>query len=281
MKKKTSLLKNLKRSKKAVSPAISMMIITATTVVLVLITQNYAYQVLRRQQGSSEFDAVKRSFIAFDDALRDASIHQYGARSARFTITYGELILFPNDDTYGLTLQVNITDYQGVSYSTKTGYIKYSLSTDYLTYEEGYQSYLFGSNTTLTTGTTQTYGRALITQDSTNINIILTYGVRAMKTNTINVIVGNNTLSVSYIEIFITKIVITNHSAIVGDFDLTAKSTINTTSYGGDDNYGYVVTDNQCDITVQLGSESTTSTIQINSDRVVFNFVIAEIRITT
>jgi len=281
MEKKTSLIKNLKRSKKAVSPAISMVIITATTVVLVLITQNYAYQVLRRQQGSSEFDAVKRSFITFDDALRDASIHQYGARSARFTITYGELKLFPNDETYGLTLQVNVTDYQGVSYSTTTGYIKYSLSTDYLTFEEGYQSYLFGSNTTLTTGTTQSYGRALITQDSSKVNIILSYGVRAMKTITVNVVVGNDTLSVSYIEIFITKIIIASYSTIVGDFDLTAKSTINTISYGGDDGYGYVVADSQCDIAVQLGSENTTSTIQINSDRVVFNFVIAEIQVTT
>ncbi len=274
-------LKFLKRSKKAVSPAISMVIITATTIVLILVTQNYAYQVLRRQEGSSEFSAVKRSFITFDDALRDASVHQYGTRSARFTITYGELILFPNDATYGLNLRVNVTDYENVSYSTRTGYVKYSISTDYITFTEGYQSYLFGNNSTLTTGSSQSYSRALITQDSSNVNIILTYGVKAMKTTTVNVVIGEQPATVSYIEIFITKIIISSYTSIVGDFDLKAKSTITTISYGGLDDYGYEVTNNQCNISVQLGNDSTSATIPITSDRVVFNFVIAEIQVST
>jgi len=274
-------LKFLKRSKKAVSPAISMVIITATTIVLILVTQNYAYQVLRRQEGSSEFSAVKRSFITFDDALRDASVHQYGTRSVRFTITYGELILFPNDATYGLNLRVNVTDYENVSYSTRTGYVKYSISTDYITFTEGYQSYLFGNNSTLTTGSSQSYSRALITQDSSNVNIILTYGVKAMKTTTVNVVIGEQPATVSYIEIFITKIIISSYTSIVGDFDLKAKSTITTISYGGLDDYGYEVTNNQCNISVQLGNDSTSATIPITSDRVVFNFVIAEIQVST
>ena len=49
-----------------------MVIITAVTAILVLVSGNYAYQVLERQQGASEFDAVRKSFLAFED--RDMSV---------------------------------------------------------------------------------------------------------------------------------------------------------------------------------------------------------------
>jgi len=264
-----------------VSYTISAVIITITTITLVLVTSSYAYQILEQQRGMSEFDVAKKSILAFDDAVRDVAWDLKGARSTRFTVKYGQLELMPDNDVHGLPLVVNVTGYSDASYSSYTGYVKYSMSTRYVTFGNGYLSYILGDNKTVVTKGTESFGRALIEQESGWVNIILNYRVRAMKTSTVNVTQGSEEVRVSYVDIWIIKMKITSSSTNIGNLDLTARSSsITTISYGGSEGNGYTVVGGVCDILVQLGNESSTASISLDGEKVVFNFVIAEIEIS-
>ncbi len=155
--------------------------------------------------------------------------------------------------------------------------MKYSISTNYVTFGNGYQSYILGDNKTVVTKGTESFGRALIEQETGWVNLILDYRVRAMETSTVNV--GGQ--QVSYVDIWIIKMKITSWSTYTGNLDLTARSyNITTFSRGGSEGNGYTVVGGQCNIHVQLGNESDTATISLNGEKVVFNFVIAEIEIS-
>jgi len=230
----------------------------------------------------SEFEVAKKSILAFDDAARDVAWDLEGSRSVRFTVEYGNLELMPDDDVRGLPLVVNVTDYPSASYSSRTGYVKYSMSTKYVTFGNGYQSYILGDNKTVVTKGTESFGQALIKQESGWVNIPLKYRVRVMKTSTVNVTQGGQQVPVSYVDILIIKMKIASWSSYVGDIDLIARSSdITTISYGGSEGNGYDVLGDQCNICVQLGNESDTATIPIDGQKVVFNFIVAEIKVST
>jgi len=266
MRVKKSPFKRLRKNKKAASPAISMVIITAVTVVLVLVTGNYAYQVLERQRGASEFETVKKSILAFDDAVRDVAWDRGSSRSARFTANYGHLELVPDL----LPLVINVTNYQNVSYSTNTGYVRYSISTNYITFGNGYESYILGDNKTVVSAGTESFGRALVKQEPGWVNIILNYRVRAVRTSVVN--------GVNYVDILIIRIDVTKLSMYTGDFDLVARNIGITTKSSGI----YDVTGNNCTVSVSLGGQSSYVTIDlVPNGEVVFNFVVAEVQVTT
>ncbi|MBE0520382.1 hypothetical protein IBX35_05005, partial [Candidatus Bathyarchaeota archaeon] len=179
MRVKKSPFKRLRKNKKAASPAISMVIITAVTIVLVLVAGSYAYQTLERQQGASEFETVKKSILVFDDAVRDVAWDLGGSRSARFTINYGGLEIMPNNAEKGLPLDVSVAEYPDARYSDYTGYIRYSISTNYITFGNGYESYILGDNRTVVSAGTENLGQALIKQESGQVIITLGYRVQA------------------------------------------------------------------------------------------------------
>jgi len=257
---------SLTKNRKAASPAISMVIITAVTIVLVLVTGSYAYQVLERQRGASEFETVKKSIIAFDDAVRDVAWDRSGVRSARFTVDYGHLELVPDM----LPLNVTVMGYPA-NYVTSTAYVRYSISTNYITFGDGYQSYILGNNKTIISGSTEGFGRALIKQESNNVNILLNYRVRAVRTSVFNV---SGTL-VNYIDILIIKINVAKWSMYIGDFDLVAKNIdISTNSSGPYDVNG------DCVIFASLSGLTSSSTIDLElGTKVVFNFVVAQVEV--
>lgn len=265
-----------------VSYAISAVIITVTTITLVIVASTYAYQILERQRGMSEFDIAKKSILAFDDAVRDVAWDLKGSRSVRFTVEYGNLELMPNNPVKGLPLVVNVTDYPDASYSSYTGYVKYSMSTNYVTFGYGYQSYILGSNKTVVTKGTESIGRALVKQESGWVDLTLDYRVRAMEASAVNVTQGGQQVRVSYVDILIIRMKIASWSTNFGDFDLKARSSnITTISYGGSDDHGYTVMDDACNIRVQLGNESDTAIIPLTGDRVVFNFIVTEVEVST
>ena len=264
-----------------VSYTISAVIITITTITLVVVASSYAFQILEQQRGASEFDVAQKSILAFDDAVRDVAWDLKGSRSSRFTVKYGQLELMPNDAVHGLPLVVTVTDYSDASYSGYTGYVKYSISTKYVTFGSGYQSYILGDNKTVATKGTESFGRALIEQESGWVNLILNYRVRTMKTSTVNVTQDSEEVRVSYVDIWIIKMKITSWSTYIGNLDLTARSyNITTISRGGSEGNGYTVVGGECNIRVQLGNESDTATISLDGDKVVFNFVIAEVQVS-
>lgn len=262
----------LRRSKKAVSPAISMVVITAVTVVLVLVAGAYAYQVLERQRGASELEAVKKSFITFDDAVRDVAWDKSGVRSTRFTVKYGLLEVVSDSAVEGLPINVTVDEFPNANYSGYTGYLRYNLSTYYVTFGDGYKSYIFGDEKTVISKSTENFGVALIEQSSNRVSLALYYRVRAMTTSVVNV----NGMNVSYVEILIIKITATNWSAYTGDFDLLAKSMNVTTKP-----YFVSLPRPECHVSVSLGESTSSMPLSLKSNDVVFNFVIAEVKVGT
>ncbi len=244
---------------------------TVTAITLTVVAASYAYQILEQQRGATEFDVARKSILAFDDALENIAWKPQASRSARFTVDYGQLELIPN-----VRLIVNVTDYLNASYSDWTGYIRYSTKTKYANFGEGYQSYFLGNNRTLSNGA-GSYGRASIEQKSGWVTINLTYGVRAMKTSTINL---NDTL-INYVDIWITKIDIAKWSTYIGDFDLKARcldvETFSTPAYDVNGE------NRNCNVTAQLGIEPLNWTLirlDDDADQVVFNFVVATVQVS-
>ena len=270
-------MKNRKRSlfsnQRGGSYAISATIITAATIALVLVTTLYTYQILDEQSGAAEFDAVTKSVLIFDDAIRDVAWDRKSARSARFTIGYGQLGLRPNSTWLGLPLVVNVTSYPNLSYSTYTGFVRYSIHSKYVNLGEGYGYYLLGDNVSLISDGTASFGRAFVEQKENWVNLTLSYRVRAMRTTVVEV--GENT--VNYVDITIVKLVVPQWSTAIHDFDLTARNLgLNTTSFGP-----YDVSGGGCSIQATLGSSTTEIAVDLVPGKVVFNFVVAEVQVST
>ncbi len=267
------MTRRISKNKRAASPAISTVIITAVTVVLVLITGTYANQVLERQRGSAELETVKKSILSFDDAIRDVAWDRDSSRSVRFTVNYGDLRLLPD----ALTLAVSVQGYQNASYSSTTGYVRYSISTSYVTMGEGTVIYLLGSSDTVSTESTGSAGRVCSAQTGSWINTTLSYGVKAMKIYTVQV----NQTSVSYVDIWIVKLKMPSARSYINDFSLVARSpNITSISYGGADGSGYNVIGGQCTINVQIGNDSSSVTIPLDGSKVVFNFLVSEVNVS-
>ena len=265
---KKSPYNRLRKNKKAASPAISMVIITAITVVLVLVTGNYAYQVLERQQGASEFEIVKKSILVFDDAVRDVAWDLGGSRSARFTVNYGQLRLVPAGM---LVVNASVGD-NYISENVSTAFIRYSISNRYVNLGHGYPAYLFGNASHIVTSTVDSFGRALIEQTSGWVDITLGYRVRVMRTSVVKV--GNNT--VNYVNILMIKITVLGSSTYIGDFDLAARNTGITTK-----SYGPYNTTGTCNVLVNIGGSNSSVPMNLEpGEKVVFNFVIAEVQVS-
>ncbi|MEM2103942.1 MAG: hypothetical protein QW717_03525 [Candidatus Bathyarchaeia archaeon] len=287
MKSKKTRQNSFKKEGKAVSPAISAVIITAVTIVLVLVAGNYAYQVLERQRGASELEAVKKSFISFDDAVRDVAWDKSGARSARFTLNYGSLEVIPANAQKGLLINVTVDEYpyNDAKYIDYTGYLRYNISTNYVTFGDKYKSYMLGDDKAAISKGTENFGVALIEQRSKWVSITLCYRVRVMRTSVVEVHTTNGDYTVNYVEILIIKIVTSKWYTYIGDFDLVARNVAITTKTSRD----YDVAGKQkCNVSVSVGC-LTNSRIPVDLDpgtldkpgKVVFNFVVAEVYLGT
>lgn len=257
--------------KRAVSPAISMVIITAATIVLVLVTSSYAYQVLERQQASAEFNAVQKSFISFHDAVRDVAWDRGGSRVARFTVNSGSLELLPSG-----TLEIKVKNESNIvlaAYSCETAFIRYTLPTKYLTFGEGYEYYIIGNNESFVTSSSSTFGQALIKQEGSFVNITLNYGIQVLTSSPPTLING---VPVSYVDILVIKIGIPKRTAYVGEFDLTARN-LNIITYAS-----YVVNQQgNWTVTARLGEIEDTVNLKLAQGNAVINFVIAEVQVST
>jgi hypothetical protein len=258
-----------------VSYTISAVIMTLTTITLVIVASSYAYQILERQRGASEFEVAQKSILAFDDALENIAWKPKAARSARFTVDYGQLELIPSDHPAAKTLIVDVEDSNGshiTTYSAPTGFIRYSLRNKYVNFWEGYKSYILGNENLIVTNSTQSFGRVFIEQTSGWVNITLNYRVRAMRTSVITV----NGTKVNYVDIWIIKVNIGRWSTNIGNFDLKARClNVSTNTYGP-----YPI-GNKIEIEVQYGSESSGIEMEdLDPGKVILNFIVAEVGIT-
>lgn len=254
---------------KAVSHAISALIITAATAALVMAVATYAYYVLEQHRGGAEFEVAKKSILAFDDALQDAAWKLNASRATRFKIEFGNLLLIPNAITLNVTATIDSSDYPLESIST--GLIKYSISTQYISFGENYTTYILGDSDLVVTDSTKSLGRGFIEQKSPSVNIILNYRVRTMRTSYLNV---NGTM-VNYVSVWLIRVV-TNSASHINDFDLKAKSlSIQTNTIDP----GVNVTSN-CIISVESTSESSSATISLDPGKVIFSVIVAEVKVS-
>jgi hypothetical protein len=257
------------RQNKALSTAISAVIITAVTATLVMMVAIYAYSILEQQRGAAEFEVAKKSILAFDDALQDAAWKLNASRAARFKIEFGSLVLIP--DAMNLTVIATIDGVNHPLGSISTGVIRYSTSNRYITFGENYTSYVLGDSNLVVTDSTESLGRALIEQKPALVDITLNYRVRAMRTSYLNV----NGTWVNYVSVWLIRVV-TSSSTHLHDFDLKAKSLSIQTSTTDP---GVSVTSN-CVINVESDTESSSATISLDSGKVVFSVIVAEVRVS-
>ncbi len=102
-----------------------------------------------------------------------------------------------------------------------------------------------------------------------------------MKASTIETNQDSQMVHINNVDIWIIRMNITKSSTNIGDFDLKAKCLdVTTISYAGLDGNGYPVENEQCNIAVRLGGSALdTATIELDGDKVVFNFVIATVQV--
>jgi len=261
----------LLRNNKAVSYTISAMIITATTITLVLVASIYAYQILERQRGVAEFDVAKESILAYNDALENVAWKPQAARSARFTIEYGFLELIPNFGSLDVNATVGNSTYQ--LYSNTTGAIRYNIKNQYVTFENGYKSYLMGNESSLITESTGSYGIAVVEQQTGWVTITLFYRVRAMRTSVIEVS-GEN---VNYVDVWIIRLLISGWYSYVHDFDLKARCLQVQSQTLGPYN---VAQNGTSTITTRVGNLTSWASVPLTAGKVVFNVIVAEVQVS-
>jgi hypothetical protein len=245
---------------------------------LVIVASSYAYQLLDQQRGAAEFEVAEDSILAFDDALENIAWKPVAAQSARFTISYGQLELIPGSNPQAsptiIDIEKNYVSLLDQPYSVSSGFIRYSTSNRYVNFWEGYKSYILGDATLVITDGTESLGRAHVEQTSGWVNITLDYRVRAMKTSTVTV----NNVRVNYVNIWIVKLNIAEWSTYIHDFNLKARClNVSTTTYGP---YSVDATD-RVEIEVQRGSASSTVEIEdLETGKVVFNFILSEVKVS-
>ena len=269
-----SNLQSLRKDKKAASPAVSAVIITAATVVLVIVSSLYALQVLMRQEAQAEFGTAQNSLLAFDDALRDIAWDRDGSRSVRFTAKYGNMRLI--DD--GKSFSVNASGFKDAagldayfSQEFSTSVVKYQMPNSY-GLSESDSSYILGDSRPIVSSLSDSYGQALIVHESDITSITLNYRVRVSEGGAIQV--GSKT--VHYVDIFVIRLISGN--SIIGDtdFDLVCKNVGLTTNTSTE----YTL-NGPISIAAIGGSESDTVHLTLTGDSVVFNMIISEVKVST
>ena len=218
-------LKAKERSRSGVSPAISTVIVTAATVVLVLVASQYAYRIMEQNRGAAEFASAKKAMLKLNDSIWYVSDKPQTSRATQFTANYGEIMLVSN--ALNATVTVSVAG-NSKSYSVTSGLIRYRISTDYVTYGESYREYVLGNDTLIVTRGTEDLGRIVVEQQSGCVDVVLSYRFYVAKTFETTGSGGYYT----YVSVRIIKIQIPSGSIHKGELDVITKCLgLTTVSY--------------------------------------------------
>ena len=257
-------------NRKAASPAISMVIITAATVVMVLVASTYAFQLLIQQQASSEFSTVQKSILSFDDAVRDIAFDRGGSRSVRFTASFGNMLLLDGEKTFQIS-----EPSLGYNYQFTTAVVKYSMPYTLTSLSES--PYFIGDSKGIVSSLTESAGQAFVKQESGSANVFLNYRVRVNEEGTSTKLV-NSSIRINYVDIFVIRLTCATSSVGAGDFDLQCKNVgLSTTqsplyTVPGDGLITLSATVN--------GAASGDVNIDLTAgQKVIFNLIVAEVRV--
>ncbi len=252
---------NIKRNRKAASPAISMVIITAVTVMLVMVSSGFALQALERQQAAAEFDTLQKSILAFDDAVRDIAWDLGGSRSVRFTTNYGNMRLIASNRLFQIS--------GPFSYSFNTSIIQYQMPFAYMSLGNGYSSYILGNSSSVVSSLTDSFAQVLVKQEENFASIALNYRVRVSKEGPSVVVSGQ---PLTYVDILVIRLNSTSVAIGSGNFDLTAKNVGLTT-----ESFGPISVSAGGRIIVNSGG--TDSYVQLDAGKYMFNLIVADVQV--
>jgi hypothetical protein len=261
--------RQITKDKKAASPAISMVIITAATVVLVLVAGSFAVQVLDRQQAATEFNALQKSILALDDAVRDVAWKEGASRSVRFATGRGSF------RTASTTRFVEI-NFNGTLVGTpfQTSAITYVMSDSYITLESE-QSYILGDADPAVSSVSDSLGQVSLAHESGFASINLGYRLRVSNEGEYQV----KGVSTTYVNILIIELSSTDLSFVKGDFDLVAKNTgVNTISSNPFpiNSEGYY----PLNFSIDEGAQDFSLLIHLTEGQTIFNLIIGEVRVS-
>jgi hypothetical protein len=263
---------------RALSYAISAVIITGTTVMLVLVASIYAYQIMEQQKGLAEFEAAKKSIIVFNDGLENVAWKTKAVRATRFSIQYGYLQLIPDANSISINATVDgvLTPLSNSTFPGSTGVIKYWIETKYVTFGGNYESYVLGSPSSVVSEGMDSYGRAVIEQQPNWVSITLDYRVRVMRTAVIKV----NNVDTNYVDIWVIKVKmpVPHAWSYINEFDLKAScDSVQTVSYEIRD-----VSNQASVVSVRIGdaSDYQVPITLVTPGDVVFNVIISEVQVS-
>jgi hypothetical protein len=259
---KTKDCRNIKSNIKAASPAISMVIITAATVVLVLVSSIFALQALEHQQAAAEFDTVQKSVVAFDDAVRDIAWDLGGSRSVRFTTNYGNMRLIASNKAFQI-------DGPSFTRSFNTSLIQYQIPNSYLNLGRGYHSYILGDENTVISSLTESLAQVSINQEKNFYSLALNYRVRVSQEGPSTIVNGQ---FLTYVDILIIRLNSTGVTLASGDFDLTAKNIAITTETFGPTSVG-------AGDRITVNSGGVESYVHLDAGNYMFNLILSDVQV--
>jgi hypothetical protein len=258
--------KAFRKDKRGASPAISMVIITAATVVLVMISGSYGFLILERQKASAEFDVVAKSFLTLDDAVKDIAWDRGGSRSVRFTTSYyGALALLPDNRS----LQIQVAEYP-VTYTLSTGVVKYTVPTNYISFGDGYSSFMTGTDSSVVSSTSESFSQLVANQETGYLTLTLNYRVRVTEE-------GPYPLA-NYVDILMIRLNCTKLPYLTGEFDVVVRNVaVTTLPLGPFPAGGSVAT---FSVSADEGAENTVSVALNSGLPVIFNLIVADVRVS-
>ena len=260
--------RHIMTEKKAASPAISMVIITAATVMLVLVAGSFAVQVIDREQAATEFNALEKSILALDDAVRDVAWKEGASRSVRFATSRGSFL------TIATTRSVEIK-FNGEPLGTpiQTSIIKYVMSDSYITLESE-QSYILGDADPVVSSVGDSLGQVSLVQESGFASINLGYRLRVSNEGEYQV----SGMPTTYVNIMMIKLSSADLSFVNGDFNMIAKNTgVTTTSYVLPP---HSEGDYEINVSIDEVEQNPPLLIHLTEGRTIFNLIIGEVRVS-
>ena len=259
------------KDKKAASPAISMVIITAATVLLVLVAGNFAVTVLDRQQAATEFNSVQKSILALDDAIRDVAWKEGASRSVRFATSRGSF----QTNTTTRPISITFDDYP-VGDPIQSSVIKYFMSDSYVALESE-QFDIIGDDNPAVSSISASLGQVSLEHESGFASISLSYRLRVSNEGLYE-IGDDSTDSVNYVNIMIIELSCADLVGATGDFDMIVRNMGLDTKY-----YNFPYTSagaHEIDVFVD-GSESPFPvSINLGAGQTTVNLIVSKVSVS-
>jgi ribosomal protein S19 len=136
--------KNLRKDNRAVSPAISTVIMTAALVVLVLVATSYANNILTFQLALDEFSANKQFMQSTGLQTDDVAWTIGRTETVQYTTKYGQVTFVPNVLNYTFEIY-NGSSWQTV-YNSTTGMILFNMPVNAYSLGNNYFSRMMPAN---------------------------------------------------------------------------------------------------------------------------------------